>query len=230
MIEAVRAADWYGVNWASILLRIALSILIGGTIGIERGIKRHPAGFRTYILVCLGSALVMMTNQYIVEVYGGDPGRLGAQVISGIGFLGAGTIIVTSSNQIRGLTTAASLWMAACLGVAIGIGFYGGALSGGIIVFLIMTVFQRFDSWVTSKNRVMKVCITFDGVLNFEEFLDQCREMDLKIGNIELSKGKSSKEKGIIAIVVLESAKRSDHTEIIASLNEIEGVRRLKEL
>ena len=97
-------------------VRLALALLLGGILGIERGRKRRPAGLRTYMIVCMASALVMLTGEYIVEKYGtGDPARLGAQVISGIGFLGAGTIIITS-RQVKGLTTAAGLWGAACMG------------------------------------------------------------------------------------------------------------------
>lgn len=222
--------DLDGINWISILVRVILALLIGGTLGFERGIKRHPAGFRTYILVCLGAAMVMMTNQYIVEIYGGDPARLGAQVISGIGFLGAGTIIVTSRNQVRGLTTAASLWTAACLGLAVGIGFYEGAIIGGVVVLLIMTVFQRFDSWVASNNRFLKVYATFDSIENFEEFEKQCQQIDIRIKNIELSKGKKGKTDGLAAVMVLETAKRGSHTEIIQTLNQFEGLRHIEEL
>ena len=119
------------LNFISMLLRIILSVLIGGVLGIERGTKNRPAGLRTYILVCLGSALVMMTNQYVYITYEtGDPVRLGAQVISGVGFLGAGTIVLTGRNKIMGITTAAGLWAAACCGLAIGIGFYEGAVLG----------------------------------------------------------------------------------------------------
>ena len=90
-----------GINLVSIIFRILLAIIIGGVLGFERERKNRPAGFRTYILVCLGSTMVMMTNQYVYEVYQlGDPVRMGAQVISGIGFLGAGTIIVTGRNKI----------------------------------------------------------------------------------------------------------------------------------
>lgn len=126
-----------GINLVSVPVRIALSLLVGGLLGIERGRKNRPAGFRTYMLVCLGSTLVMMTNQYVYQTFStSDPVRLGAQVISGIGFLGAGTIIVTGRNQIKGITTAAGMWTAAACGLAIGIGFYYGAILGGATIFL----------------------------------------------------------------------------------------------
>ena len=97
-------------------------MLLGGLLGYERGKKGRPAGLRTYLVVCLGSSLAMMTGVYLTQISGsGDAGRIAAQVISGIGFLGAGTILVTRQNQVKGLTTAAGLWAAACIGLALGI-------------------------------------------------------------------------------------------------------------
>ncbi len=124
-------------NCISITVRLALSLLCGGVLGFERERKGRAAGFRTYMLVCMGATLVMLTNQYIHDYTGtGDIARLGAQVISGIGFLGAGTIIVTGRNHIKGLTTAAGLWASACIGLAIGIGFYFGAIIGSFFIGL----------------------------------------------------------------------------------------------
>lgn len=106
--------DYREVTQLSIIIRVFAAITVGGLIGLERGAKNRPAGLRTYMLVCVGACLIMLTNQYIYQVTGaGDPMRLGAQVVSGIGFLGAGTIIVTKHNQIKGLTTAAGLWASA---------------------------------------------------------------------------------------------------------------------
>ena len=135
------------VTYLAVALRIFVSIIVGGIIGLERGLKNRPAGLRTYMVVCLGACLVMLTNQYVCQIYGtGDPVRLGAQVVSGIGFLGAGTIIVTRRNQIKGLTTAAGLWAAAGVGLAIGVGFYEAALCGALGIFIVMTLLQRMDN------------------------------------------------------------------------------------
>ena len=113
------------VTYLAVALRILAAVIIGGLLGIERGMKNRAAGLRTYMLVCVGACLIMLTNQFIFQTYGtGDPVRMGAQVVSGIGFLGAGTIIVTHRSQIKGLTTAAGLWSAAGVGLALGIGFY----------------------------------------------------------------------------------------------------------
>jgi len=142
------------ISMFSIIARIFASILVGGAIGMERGMKNRPAGLRTYMLVCVGSCLIMLTNQYIYQFTGtGDPMRLGAQVVSGIGFLGAGTIIVAKHNQIKGLTTAAGLWTCAGVGLAFGIGFYEAALAATIGIYLILAVF-RIGNGVYKEERV----------------------------------------------------------------------------
>ena len=127
------------------LLRLLLSVAVGGTIGWERGAARRPAGFRTHILVSLGAAVAMITGEMMTERLGsGDALRIAAQVISGIGFLGAGTIIRVGVN-IKGLTTAASLWATACLGLAAGGGLYAMSLIGLAIVLLTLTIFERME-------------------------------------------------------------------------------------
>lgn len=115
------------VSVTSGIVRILLAAICGAVIGTERGRKHRPAGLRTHMLVCVAAALVMVTNEQLIQVYGsGAPTRMGAQVISGIGFLGAGTIITDRQSRIRGLTTAAGLWASACVGLAIGSGYYLG--------------------------------------------------------------------------------------------------------
>lgn len=113
------------LNTFSTIVRLALALILGGILGIERGRKHRPVGLRSYMIVCMASALVMLTCEYLAKEYGtGDSARLGAQVISGIGFLGAEIII--TSRQVKGLTTATGLWAADCMGLAIGAGFYAG--------------------------------------------------------------------------------------------------------
>lgn len=131
----------------SIFIRYTLTVILGGVIGIERGKKRHAAGLRTHLVVCIGAASVMMVSQYIFLTMSpdADPGRMGAQVISGIGFLGVGTIVVTGRNQVKGLTTAAGLWASACMGLAIGIGFYEGAVLMCLFLYLVLEVLTRLD-------------------------------------------------------------------------------------
>ena len=171
---------YHPITQQEIVIRILLAIFIGGLLGLERGLKNRPAGLRTYMLVCVGSSLIMMTNQYIYQFTGsGDPMRLGAQVVSGIGFLGAGTIVVTHRNQIKGLTTAAGLWASAGVGLALGIGFYEGAIIAAIGVYLILAILQRLDSRMHKKIRIIELYIELKTSVPFSVFLEKLREMDM---------------------------------------------------
>ena len=133
-----------------LILRVVLASLFGALIGVEREHARRPAGLRTHVLVCVGSCLVMLTSEFIYRNYhhlspNMDVARLGAQVISGVGFLGAGTIIRNGST-VKGLTTAASIWAVACVGIATGVGFYSGAIITTFAIFLILAYFKTFAS------------------------------------------------------------------------------------
>ena len=127
-----------GMDYFSVLLRLLTATLCGTAIGIERSMKNRPAGFRTHILVCLGSAVAAVTAHfiYLVLQMPADVTRLGGQVITGLGFIGAGTIIVTKKMSIKGLTTAAGLWTTGIIGLAVGSGFYEGGLIGTVLVLL----------------------------------------------------------------------------------------------
>lgn len=144
------------LNIYSITLRIVLALLLGGVLGIEREQKQHPAGFRTYVIVCLGATLACITNIYMYEHFGGnDPARIPAQVVSGIGFLGAGTILVTRNNHIKGLTTAAGLWCCATIGIAIGSGFYSGAILCSVIIVFSLRILTMVDKHLVDRKSVV---------------------------------------------------------------------------
>lgn len=140
-----------------VVFRLLLAVLLSGLIGLEREVSGRAAGFRTHILVCVGSALMMLTGIHLFQIFQGavqiDPGRIAAQVVSGIGFLGAGTII-QFRDSVRGLTTAASLWAAAGIGLAVGSGFYVGAAATTVVVLLVLYLFSTVERhWVGSKQK-----------------------------------------------------------------------------
>lgn len=222
---------------AAVVVRIVLAIVIGGILGMERGRKNRPAGFRTYILVCLGAALVMMTNQFVyVYFHASDPVRLGAQVISGIGFLGAGTIILTGRNQIKGLTTAAGLWTAACLGLAIGIGFYEGAVIGGVAIVFTVSGLQKLDTWMRKRSKYLNVYIEYNGHKNtFSEFLQYAKENRFDVTNIQVSQEEvyhkeKGKQKTVCYIVTIVSEIKRSHAEMIDILMQAKGIQYMEEL
>ena len=135
------------IGWLTVAVRLVLAVVCGGFIGLERERKRRPAGFRTHILICLGAAMTTLTSQYLALSLGAntDVARLGAQVIAGVGFIGAGTIIVTKRRQVKGLTTAAGLWTAAIVGLCCGAGFFEGALITTLIILIVEFAFVKLE-------------------------------------------------------------------------------------
>lgn len=225
------------MNLISIIFRVFLAIVIGGVLGFEREKKNRPAGFRTYILVCLGAAMVMMTNQYVYELYEiGDPVRMGAQVISGIGFLGAGTILVTGKNKIMGITTAACLWTAACSGLAIGIGFYELAIVGGITIMFIMSGLHSLDRWTRQHSKYLDLYIEYNGAKSaFSEFLVYARENQFEVSNVQASQedilhGGKGKQRAISYTLTVESTVKRTHAEMIDVLMKAKGIQYIEEL
>lgn len=224
-----------------VCLRLGLATLCGGVIGVERGRKHRPAGFRTYILVCVGAALTMILSAYIVAMDATwreiapnftktDYSRFGAQVINGIGFLGAGTIIITGKNQVKGMTTAAGLWASACLGLAIGSGFYWGALIGCLLILLTVTLFSKIESFITSRSRNITIYIEFDTADNITEIVETIKAKGVRIFDVELIKANQGGTKYPSAILVMRLPKKLTHTATITEIAKVDSVRMIEEL
>lgn len=178
------------MDLGTIFLRIGLAVLLSGLIGLERETIRRPAGLRTHILVCVGSVVAMITSEYLFGKYAGhtniDPARLGAQVISGVGFLGTGTIIRNGAN-VKGLTTAASLWAVACVGLAVGIGFYSGAVVGTGIIYITLFLLGKIER-AHSKKKSDSV-LTFplkDNPARMEIISKRLTDAGIQIKGVEL--------------------------------------------
>lgn len=217
------------VTYWAVALRIVFAVILGGLLGLERGLKNRPAGLRTYMLVCTGACLIMLTNQYVCQVFGtGDPTRMAAQVVSGIGFLGAGTIIVTKHSQIKGLTTAAGLWTAAGVGLALGVGFYEAAIMGGLAAFIVMTLLQRMDNRMHRKTKRLDIYYELDAKVSLGDFLRQIREEKMEIGGVERENGAGADVRCYTATIKLE--KRCNHVDIMDKLREMPGIVWVEEL
>ncbi len=219
------------VSLLSVIVRLALSLLIGGVLGAERGLRNRPAGFMTYVLVCMGATLIMLTNQYISFVIPGtDPTRFGAQVVSGIGFLGAGTIIVTRKDEIRGLTTAAGLWVAAGLGLAVGAGFYAGAVLGCIFTVFTLISLRRIDIYIKQHAKSMEIYLEYSMEFSMRALYEFTEKQGYELFDMQRGNVKSLKKELGTLVFSLDLIKRTNHQEILDSLYSIEGVEYVREI
>ena len=169
-------------NIVTVAIRLLLACLLGGLIGLERGRQRRAAGLRTHILVCIGAALTAMVGFFARDAFGitnADPLRVSAQVISGIGFLGAGMIIIKNNDIITGLTTAAGVWTTSIIGIALGYGFYSGAIIGSVLFLVSIIVFTKFEK---RRKSTEVIYVEIDDMHKANETIDQIKKMfDIKI-------------------------------------------------
>ena len=223
--------DLQQLNYLSIAVRILLAAAIGCLIGLERESKNRPAGFRTYTLVSVGACLVMMTNQYMFALYQtGDPARLGAQVISGVGFLGAGTILVTRDNRVRGLTTAAALWTSACVGLALGTGFYAGALIVGGVLLVVMILFRPLNDVLQRRNGFMRLYAHFGSSDDIDAFLRECKAEKVAVGDMQPLMQKDADKGGIVVLIEMRNVAAAGRETLVDKLSALPGVRYMEEL
>lgn len=218
-----------------IIIRLVLAVVLSGLIGLEREDKNRPAGFRTHVLVCVGAALVMITSEYVFSQYKGvttmDPARLGAQVISGIGFLGAGTIIRQGAN-VKGLTTAASLWAVACVGLAVGIGFYQGAITGALIIYITLVLLSRLGKIVQSKASHLVITVEMENKPGkIGEIGLLLGRYDVSIRNIEfLDNDMLTDESDVFIRLTLKLPHGLTHDRVVKELAKLPGVSSVSEV
>ena len=223
--------EYREVTYLAVVLRIALAVICGGSLGLERGLKHRPAGMRTYMLVCVGSCLIMMTNQFIFQATGtGDPTRMSAQVVSGIGFLGAGTIVVTQRNQIKGLTTAAGLWACAAAGLALGIGFYEAAVIGGVAIFVVLTLLHHWDDRMHRKGRAFGIYFELSKDYPLGEFIRAIRAMEIEIYDVRMESEMVLRDGASAFTATVKSRRRVEHSKILAEFTKLQGVAYLEEI
>lgn len=183
-------AIWH-IDNLEIAIRIGISLFVGGVVGLERERGQHHAGFRTHILVCLGSTLITLISTYGFGQFANepnvrmDPARLTAQIISGIGFLGAGTIL-RNGNKISGLTTAASLWVVAAMGISIGAGFYFGAILTFVCVLISLFVLQRVEQWLLPSSKTTSYTVTVDRDGDPGMFLNYFRDEGIRVKSFKM--------------------------------------------
>lgn len=229
-------------NFVSVLVRLLLAVLFGGLIGLERGLKHRAAGFRTYMLVCLGASMTMLIGQYegayLETFWTGesvphtkiDVTRFGAQVINGIGFLGAGTILLNDKQEVKGLTTAAGLWASGCMGLVIGAGYYECAVLAFVLIMLCMCVLPSIEAYIVEHARDVNLYIEFRLLGEFGEVIACIKKMEVKIYGIEISQGQEEYVVRPSANLMLRLPRGGRRERLIAELSKDETVLAVREI
>ena len=220
------------LNTASITVRLVLAALCGGLIGMERMYKHRPAGIRTHMLICLGAAMTTLTSQYLYleRMMFTDMARLGAQVVSGIVFIGAGTIIVTKSKRVKGLTTAAGLWTAAIIGLACGAGYYEGAFWATALVLLAELVFSKVEYYMMANSREAHLYLQYDQKESLERVLEWFRNENIRLLNMQITRPEPDDRHSAYAICSLRLNQKWDKYKLRSALDSMEGILSVEEM
>ncbi len=216
------------VTLLSVFIRLVLAVFCGGSIGIERERKRRPAGFRTHILICLGAAMTTLTSEYLfsnMNLYT-DIGRLGAQVIAGVGFIGAGTIIVTKRRQVKGLTTAAGLWTCAIIGLTIGAGYYEAGVLATIIILLAEIFFSKFEYWILVNAKNINIFIEYNENDDLDNVIRLIKMNKVVIIDLEITKSGNNS----CAIFQLQLPKKISQDKLMTEISSTDGIVTVEEL
>lgn len=215
----------------SVMVRLFFAVVAGGLIGLEREYKRRPAGFRTHILICIGACMTTMTSQFLAFALAApvDLSRMGAQVVAGVGFIGAGTIIVTRQQRVKGLTTAAGLWACAILGLAIGAGFFESAAVFLCLILLAEMLFVRLEYKLLRNSREHILYVEYTGAECLDRILSRFRQRDIHVNNIEITRSASSDQTANV-IFYIRLNRKTEENKLRGSISDIAGVLNVEEL
>ena len=230
------------LNFVSVALRLLLSAVIGFSLGMERGRKRRPAGCRTYMLVCMGATLTLLLSQYEYYMLTNrwydlaleigirtDVSRFGAQVINGVGFLGAGTILVTGRREVKGLTTAAGLWASACMGLAIGAGFYECVALGTVLIFLSMRFLPTIENMMVERAPFLNIYVEFESLDNIGAIIGRIKERNSQILDVEIDHGRGEGSGNPSAAFSLRLPRHQPHSDVLVSVSGLDCVYTVEE-
>ncbi len=214
------------VTLEAVAVRMCLAVICGGIIGLERTFRSRPAGFRTHMLICLGASITTLTSQFLLVHmhYYTDIARMGAQVVSGIGFIGAGTIIVTRHQRVKGLTTAAGLWTAAIVGLALGAGFYEGGLVTTALVLFTELFLSKIERLVLRNSPELSLYVRYEDSQAMERLLTFLRDNQIKVLSMEITRPKGSENHKATAIFLLRLNKKLSKKDLPERLGAVAGV------
>jgi putative Mg2+ transporter-C (MgtC) family protein len=209
----------------SVLIRMLMAFAVGTVIGLERSYKNKAAGFRTHILVCLGASIASMTGIYLYVIMRlpADMSRISAGVVTGLGFIGAGTIVVTHKQKVKGLTTAAGLWTTGVIGLAVGSGFYEGAIIATILVLLVETVFTELRETITLAPE-FKMLVSYYNRQQLDDILRFCKDSGLAITNLQVTGNRQANDAMYSAMISLRGGIAEENEKMTAEIGKIAGV------
>jgi putative Mg2+ transporter-C (MgtC) family protein len=231
MLQSLNFLRGAELDFLSVLIRLLVAVVLGGLIGIERERKRRPAGFRTHILICLGAAMTMLTSQYLSLTLNlpTDLARLGAQVVAGIGFIGAGTIIITKRRRVKGLTTAAGLWAAAIVGLCTGAGYVEGAVIATAAILIAEIIFARLEYFIISNARTFNLFVEYSESGKLANIVDEIGKSGAVISDLQISKS-STETKNPCATFSLRTPRRTSPQSLMTLIAKLDGIISVEEL
>jgi putative Mg2+ transporter-C (MgtC) family protein len=231
------------MNIWSVMLRLLLAMVFGGMIGLDRGRKRRAAGMRTYMLVCMGATLTVLLSLYEYTMVTGpwaelaaeigirtDVSRFGAQVINGIGFLAAGTIIVTGRQEVKGMTTAAALWASACMGLAIGAGFYECVALAFLLIFLSIRLLPMVENYMVENAKNMNIYVEFQSLDDVGAIINRIKSQDVQIYEVDIDHGREERSRNPSAVFSIRLHRKQIHAQVLAAIWELDTVLTIDEI
>ena len=232
-----------GISFPAMALRMCLALILGGLLGLERVRKRRPAGIRTYMLVCIGAALTMILGQYTNAMLGtvwseaaqqagikADIARFSAQVINGIGFLGAGTVLITGKQQVKGLTTAAGLWASACMGLAIGAGYLECAILAFVLIFICNRILPHLENSIVENAKNINLYVEFESLDDIGPIITQIKSVGATVYEVELERTRESGRLYPSATISLRLNQRKSHARLMLAISKLQTVHTIEEI
>ncbi|MBO5745597.1 MAG: MgtC/SapB family protein [Clostridia bacterium] len=207
------------INLVSVAVRLVLAVILGGLIGSERGKHGRAAGLRTHILICIGATMTALTGLFVTGSVGGDAFRISAQVVSGIGFLGAGTILVKNNSVVTGLTTAAGMWTTAAIGIAIGYGFYTASIIATFLCIFTATVLSKLEA--NSKN-VLRFYAEVKNVNETGAVVERIKELSGIVCSVDVMAPKSNVSGHVGLNIDVKNPDEKD--DVKSMISSVEGV------
>ncbi len=227
--------DWTcTINFGSVLLRLLISVAFAAVIGCERATKRHAAGLRTFILVSMASTMATMVDMYFAEFYGGKFLLLSAATVIGTAIISSNSILYSSKNQIKGLTTSVGLWAVGVLGIAVGAGFYSAGLIGFVMLLFSLSLFPAFEIYLKNRSNHFEVHLELTNKAYLQDFVTTIRKLGLRVDDIESNPAYLNSGLSVYSVSVTicsaELKKYKTHSEIIEAIGTLDYVYYIEEM